>query len=263
MRPMPPTLQPERDPEIVLAIYRRAVPAHTYGIADVVQLWDTSTWWVRGDAVVGLLDLPGSPAAVLYAVEAGDGRATLELLDALRPALPGHLVATGPDGMADVLAPDYEHRWRKAYVKLHLVDAAALPAADARARRLSVRDAASLDALFATDPVPGGRFFHLGLLEDGLYVGIEGPGGLVAVAGTHVVEPAHGVAALGNVVTHPEHRRRGLGAAVVGTLCHALLPTAPTIALNVERANAAARGLYERLGFRTVLPYEEAELVRR
>ena len=55
-----------------------------------------------------------------------------------------------------------------------------------------------------------------------------------------------------NIATHPDHRRRGLGRAVV----KALLDTARThglvsISLEVRESNLAAIALYQRLGFVT------------
>ena len=55
------------------------------------------------------------------------------------------------------------------------------------------------------------------------------------------------------IATHPDHRRRGIGAAL---LAHALAEGraggAVTATLEVRRGNVPAIALYERLGFRTV-----------
>ena len=145
---------------------------------------------------------------------------------------------------------------------MHLAEPGALPPHDARVRVLQRDDEPALRVLFATDDRAGG-FFHAGLLDTGLYLGVEEAGALVASAGVHVVEPHHGVAAIGNVVTRPDARGRGLGATVTASLCHLLDEQAGTIGLNVREENAPARALYERLGFVEVLGYEEAALRRR
>jgi ribosomal protein S18 acetylase RimI-like enzyme len=253
---------PVADPVDILDVFTRDAPVHPYGIADVAQLWARSRWWRAGDAVVGLMDLPGSAVPVLYAVSAGAADATLALLRDLQPHLPSPLMATGPVGMAAALAPAFAPTFARAYVKLHLADAAHLPPSDPETRVLTRRDLPALEALYATDPVAG-DFFHAALLDTGLYLGRWHDALLVATAGIHVLDEQHGVAAIGNVATHPAHRRRGLGRAVTATLCHHLLRRVPVVGLNVRQENVAARRLYLGMGFRTVLPYEEAQLIRR
>lgn len=249
-------------PEAVLDVYLRTRGVHPYGIADVVQLWGRSTWWVRGGAVAGVLDLPGASEPVLYAVTAEDPPETLALLADLAPLLPPAMTATGPRGMAAALGARYRGSQVAAYRKLQLVDPRRLPPPDPRVRVLGREDLTALSDLFATDP-DAGAFFHAGLLDTGLYLGVDAPGparGIVACAGVHVVEPVHGVAALGNVVTHPRHRRRGLARAVTGALCSRLLEVVDVVGLNVRERSPQARALYEGLGFATVAPYEEARL---
>jgi ribosomal protein S18 acetylase RimI-like enzyme len=249
-------------PAAVLEVLERDPHAHVYGIADVHQLWAASRWWRDGPAVAGLLDLPGSPAPVLYAVAVRDPSATLALLERLGPALPDRLVVTGPHGTADVLGRTRAVRWRAAYDKLGLLRPDALPPADPRAVVLGPADLPALSALLASDPASGG-FFHPGLLDSGAYLGIAEAGGFVASAGIHVLDPVGGVAAIGNVVVAPHARRRGLGRAVVASLCHHLLGRVPTVGLNVAVGNGPARALYASLGFEVLAPYEEVELDAR
>jgi GNAT superfamily N-acetyltransferase len=259
LRPPPPAVA---EPAAVLDIYLRDMPVHPYGIADVVQLWDRSRWWRQGTAVVGLMDLPGSDLPVLYAVAASAPSETLELLAALAPWLPDRFMATGPRGMAATLAPELTPRFATEYVKMHLAEPARLPAADPQVRVLDRGDLRALEGLYALDPVAG-DFFWPGLLDSGLYVGRWADGDLVATGGIHVIEPGHSVAAIGNVTTHPAHRRQGLGTAVTATLARLLLDRVSTVGLNVREANGGARRLYESIGFATVVDYEEAELHRR
>lgn len=65
--------------------------------------------------------------------------------------------------------------------------------------------------------------------------------------------PAGGEVHVLSIATHPDHRRRGLGAQL---LVHALAAGraigATLATLEVRRGNAAAIALYERHGFRTV-----------
>jgi ribosomal protein S18 acetylase RimI-like enzyme len=248
----------------LLDLYERDRDAHPYGIADLVQLWDRSRWWRDGEAAVGLVDLPGSPVPVVYAVAARSPARTLDLLADLGAArsLPDRFVVTGPRGLTDRLATDWQARWRQDYVKQALTAPTALPPADRHVRVLTSADLPALAALHATDDTAG-TFFHADLLTTGAYTGLEVDGRLVASAGVHVLEPGYGVAALGNIVTHPAVRGRGFARRTVATLCHRLHAEVTTIGLNVAVDNHPARRLYEGLGFTDVLPYEEAELVRR
>jgi ribosomal protein S18 acetylase RimI-like enzyme len=261
MRRMPPP-PPSATAEAVLATFRRAPGAHPYGIADVAQLWDVSRWWQEGHAVVGLIVLPGSPVPVLYAVAAEEADRTLALLRRLAPALPGRFMATGPVGMTAALADGFDAAFTRPYLKMHLADPDRLPPVDGGVVTLDRRDRDDLEALFATDPVAG-DFFHAGLLDTGCYVGWRDAGELVAAGGIHIMDERQGVAAIGNLVTHPARRGRGLGRAVLATLCHRLLARVPLVGLNVRKDNVVARSLYESVGFVVVLPYEEAALIRR
>lgn len=246
----------------VLATFMRHPHVHPYGIADVDQLWHCSRWWRDGEAVAGVLDLPGSPVPVLYAVSADAGPATLDLLARIEPALPEHFEATAPRGLAARLSPAYRPLAVHDCLKMHLAEPARLPPPDPQAVPLDRSDLDALERLFATDP-DAGDFFFPGLLDTGLYIGLRERGDLAACAGIHVVDDRQGVAAIGNVTTHPAHRRRGLARAVTATLCHRLLERVGVVGLNVREANAAAGALYASMGFRTVLPYEQAEVVRR
>lgn len=257
MTPLPRAVT---DPGELLELYGRDRDRHPYGLADVAQLWDRSAWWRSGDAAVGLLELPGPGSPVVYAIAAdpphGDPAGTIALLAQLAPVLPPRFEATAPPGSAQALAPHRTVVRAAAYRKQALLDRTTLPPPDPRPRVLSVDDLAALEALLGTDPDAGG-FFHPGLLASGAYLGMHDDGRLLAAAGIHVLDPVTRVAAVGNVVTYPDARRRGLAAATVATLCHRLLDRVEVVGLNVAARNLGARRLYERLGFRDVGGYEE------
>ena len=255
------------DPAELASLYGRHPQVHPYGLADLDEpYWSRSTWYRRGDAVVAVLDL-GSGEPVLYAIahDPATDAATLELLVDLGPDLPDHLVITGPIGLARHLAGTFAADWVIPHVKLHLPDGGRLDPPDPRVRWLDRGDEARVVALRAHGE-DASAFFVPELLEGGWYGGIEvdgtTDGELAAVAGVHVISERHGVAALGNVLTRPDQRRRGLARALVSTLSARLLATVPTVGLNVGVDNAGARGLYEDLGFLPVVTYEEAELRR-
>jgi ribosomal protein S18 acetylase RimI-like enzyme len=258
-------MEPERDPEAVVAVFRRDRNVHPYGLCDLDEpYWSASTWWRRGDAVVGLLRLPGTGLPILYAVAVPSAeRGTLDLLGALadRGLLPDRLVANGVLGLGRGLEPWFRAAWTSPHTKLWLADPALLPAPGS-AVVLGRGDVEDLGALFSTDP-DAGDFFVPQLLDTGHYLGHREDGRLVAVAGVHAVSARHGVAAIGNVATHPAHRRRGHARRLVATLCHRLRREADVIGLNVKDGNEGAARLYRSIGFHPAVRYEEALLERR
>jgi len=133
--------------------------------------------------------------------------------------------------------------------------------APAPVRRLGPADLAALTELLAEDPE---HIFHADQLAIGPFYGIDDPEGrLAAAAGIHVVAPGHRIAAVGNVHTRTDCRGRGYARAVTAAVVAGLLATCDDVILNVAHANAPARRIYERLGFRTHCEYWEGRLERR
>jgi ribosomal protein S18 acetylase RimI-like enzyme len=92
--------------------------------------------------------------------------------------------------------------------------------------------------------------FAAAQIQQGVFFGIFEDEILVSLAGTHLVGPAYGVAGVGNVVTHPQHRGRGYGQAAVAAVVKELVQLGiRDIVLNVRHDNAPALHLYEALGF--------------
>lgn len=113
-------------------------------------------------------------------------------------------------------------------------------------------------------------FFEPHQLSSGHYYGIFAPSGgpegsplLVSVAGVHIVSKSDRLAALGNIVTHPDHRGKGLSTVATMHLCRELAAEGiELLALNVERRNASAIRVYEKLGFVDHCTYVEAFMTR-
>ena len=118
-------------------------------------------------------------------------------------------------------------------------------------------DLSHLDALRQLYRLGGGDAFAPYQLQDGIYYGIEISGRLVSVAGTHLVSPTFGVAGVGNIFTHPAHRRQGYGTACTSQVVQELLARDLDVVLNVNRENTEAIRIYEKLGFRRHCPYIE------
>jgi ribosomal protein S18 acetylase RimI-like enzyme len=134
-------------------------------------------------------------------------------------------------------------------------------------------DLSHLDALRQLYRLGGGDAFAPYQLRDGVYWGVATDGQLISAAGTHLVSPTFGVAAVGNIFTHPNHRRRGYATTCTSHVVEELLALRQDfgelsraaqdraqgldIVLNVNRENTEAISIYEKLGFRRHCPYIE------
>jgi GNAT superfamily N-acetyltransferase len=106
----------------------------------------------------------------------------------------------------------------------------------------------------------GPTFFQSSMLRQGTFRGVWEGEDLVAIAGTHQFSPELGTCAIGNVYTRRDRRRQGLGARVTSAVVqHAMAQSISTIVLNVGQGNAAARRVYEQLGFRCYCDFLEGE----
>ncbi|MEV7600426.1 GNAT family N-acetyltransferase [Kitasatospora sp. NPDC089797] len=244
----------------------RTDPAlHLFELGDLDDtLWPNTAWYTADPdhGPVALLYSGGdTPVLLAFARPAGQP-ALEELLGALRPFLPRRFTAGLPEGAELALAPDYTAERRTPLLRMILPDAERLPTdLPYTAEPLDLSDLDGLRTLLA-EAYPE-SWFDRRLLAGGGYVGIREAGRLVATAGVHVHSPDHRVAVLGNVVTHPDARGRGLARACVTALCHRLAPTTDHLGLHVRTDNAPAIRLYEQLGFRTVLTYNELVLRAR
>lgn len=128
----------------------------------------------------------------------------------------------------------------------------ALPPATHQLTRLTPADVPAIEALIAL----GGPFAPDGFapirwqMVSFLVWGDTGAGGLAAVGGTHILNYAEGVAAIGNVYTQAESRGRGYARAITTEIVSQLRAAGlPLIVLNVNSENQIARRLYDSLGF--------------
>ncbi|MGE5571210.1 MAG: GNAT family N-acetyltransferase [Rhodospirillales bacterium] len=123
--------------------------------------------------------------------------------------------------------------------------------------RLSSADLEDLERLYADGLAAGEtpHFFYPAMLDEGVFYGVREGRELIAAAGTHLVVPAEGVAAVGNVYTRRDRRGRGLAARTTSAVVNELAGL--TVALNVGIRNEAAIRVYERLGFRRYCNYFE------
>jgi GNAT superfamily N-acetyltransferase len=168
--------------------------------------------------------------------------------------------------MTPVLRSRYEIPIVKTMWRMILDSKAYRPIMTERVSRLSPHDLPALQRLYA-DGEPSGEapdFFASGMLTGGVYFGVREGEDLTAAAGTHLVVPAEGVAAVGNVYTRRDSRGRGLATLVTSAVTAELLRLGlQTIALNVEQHNLPAARVYERLGYVRYCPFHEGLATRR
>jgi ribosomal protein S18 acetylase RimI-like enzyme len=148
-----------------------------------------------------------------------------------------------------------------------ILDAESLPALSAGGLEpLGPEHAGELEQLYGEARTAGEApgFFLPSMLEEGVFFGARQDSELVAVAGTHLVAPEEGVAAIGNVYTRPECRGRGLATRLTGAVAAELVRRGiPLVALNVCPANLPAVRAYRRLGFFKYCEFVEGLAVRK
>jgi GNAT superfamily N-acetyltransferase len=233
---------------------------HLYAIGDLDDFfWPYTTWYAiqnqRGIEALALF-YTGMPLPILLALADEPTAPLTGLLRSISHLLPRRFYAHLSGDLATVFAGDYHAEPYGLHHKMALTDPACLDSVDTSAViPLSVADLPDVQAFYqASHP---DNAFDPRMLETGCYYGIRQGTELVSVAGIHVYSPQYRVAALGNVVTRPDCRGRGLATAVCARLCRALLAHVDQIGLNVKADNAAAIACYRRLGFATVAPYGE------
>ena len=264
-------IAPLHDRAEIAAWLRRAAAMHVYALADLDDFfWPNSHWWGwragSGDSdelrAVALL-LQGFALPVCYAVAPPDDPAMAQLLAALGSRLPARsFVNLMCGGIGHLSGGHLENAAQFVKMTISPALAQACPVA-ADVRLLTPAHLPALEALHPDVTAADGdqRFFAPYMLERWPYAGIFSGAELIAAGGCHVLSETYGVAAIGNVLTRPDARGRGLATRISQTLCTWLAPRAATIGLNVKADNAVALRCYSRIGFREVVRYEEGVLV--
>ena len=251
-----------RDPERLLRVLQRDPDLHLYELGDLDPFfWPRTRWFVdtQDQALVLLYEPDGLPC-VLALGRAGDPLPG-QVLDAVLDRLPDRFYAHLQPGLVDRLSARRRVEPSGAYWKMTWSDPARAEALAPQADPLTLADLPALERLYA-QAYPA-NWFDARMLETGMYSGVRHGDALVAVAGVHVYAPVQGVAALGNVATHPAHRGRGLGKRVTAALCLRLHRAGVrVVGLNVAQSNAAAIACYRALGFERCGPYDEALVTR-
>lgn len=159
----------------------------------------------------------------------------------------------------------YDVKVRRVMVRMALGGEVDLPPVGQPLTRLVLADVPRIEALIAL----GGPFTPDGFapyqVADGFFFGVENSAGeLVAIGGTHIINSAEGIAALGNVYTRSDCRGRGYARAITTEIVSQLRAAGlPLLVLNVNSENQIARKLYDSLGFVEHCSFVEGIVRRR
>jgi ribosomal protein S18 acetylase RimI-like enzyme len=181
-----------------------------------------------------------------------------ELLGQLAELLPPRFYCHHQGEYRDFLAEEYRRTPLGIHLKMKLEAFMPVTAPGDREaiKRLDGSHQEELQSLY--DRAYPGHYFNQHMLATGKYFGYESDGRLAAVTGVHVDSARYRVAVLGNIVTAPEHRGRGLATRLTSHLTAELDSEGKMVCLNVKADNAAAIRCYAKLGFASVYEYEEA-----
>lgn len=237
-----------------------------YAIANLDgHFWPRTRWWGsqvggRLEAAVGtiegVLSIP-----ILYAVAPEHDSATKHLLETIAEDLPDRMLALLPDGEAPngFSVEDYGEQRQMVLT--------AAPVPDPGVVDVGPADQPRILEFLATayrEDEQDLRVFELYMIERWPHVALIVEGAMVALAGTHVLTERFSAAGLGNIVTRPANRGRGLAGRLVSSLCHRLKEQGlERIGLNVAERNLPARRCYERIGFTYSNRFRECLLSRQ
>ena len=204
--------------------------------------------------------------AVLTVGPVGDPDRAHRYLDALfaeiKAKLPSRFWMHAPEPHKPAVAAHFKTNKLKRMIRMSLHRDHYKPfGTQVPVRRLDHPDTAAIMALYKHYP---DNFFEPYQLETGLYFGSETDEGkgLSAIAGIHVFSRTYDIAAIGNLVTHPDYRRRSYATAVTTRLLDELFKSVSLVTLNVQEGNVAAIGTYEKFGFTHHHVYYEGRVSR-
>ena len=222
-----------------------------YALADLEPEEAERCIWACNDGAVALLYRGLEPQVLfLHGDPAGCARLTASL-----PA--GLVQFTLQAAHQAALGPRLELRHGVRMWRMGLEPAAFRSKVDVPVTRLGPADLPVMLQLFGEHPDQPDAF-HPRQLEAGVFFGVVEGKHLVSVAGTHIVAPRAGIAAVGNVFTHPDWRGRGLAACATSAVVAELLASgANNLVLNVAQENTPAVRCYEWLGFHRHCAYLE------
>ncbi len=253
-----------RDRGEIERFLREDVTLNIYAIGDLDDFyWPHTRWYGRrgaaGLAAVILLYTAFDPPILLLTASPHRADAARQLFTEIVPLLPPRVYAHISESLLETVQHSHHLQSHGLHYKMSLQNRRALDAyPPGETERATTEDAAALAQLFAQS-YPDNAFDPR-MLETGQFFLIRENSAIRSLAGIHVYSPQYRVAALGNIVTHPDYRGRGLGTRVTASVCRSVLAAVDHVGLNVRADNTTAIHSYQRLGFEIHAPYLEATL---
>ena len=229
-----------------------------YTIGDLDDFfWSDTIWYAIYDnekmQSVALLYSGMAPSTLLLFFDKSPYYSQ-ELLKSIRHLLPDKFNVHLSPGLIDVfgkenIIKDYGQNYRMILIRnpKHF--------SDDNIRKLDLRDISTINNLY--EVAYPSNWFDSRMIETGKYLGYFNSGMLVGIAGIHVYSPEYRIAALGNIATHPDFRRRKIAYKLTSALCTDLKNSVDLIGLNVKSENPAAIKCYENIGFEIKSSYDE------
>lgn len=215
-------------------------------------------WWTTAGAD-GLSLVCHSRAGLGDATFVAGPAAGVEAILSIHPGLYQTFATARPEHLP-ALESVYTMVNARVMQRMHL-NAARFTPIDGETVRLRGEHTRALNRLYSSEG--GATYYQPRHVEDGCYYGVVDGGRLVAVAGTHAVSRSHGIAVVGNVFTHPQHRGRGHATLATSAVTAALLEFCRDVVLSVNRDNDPAISAYHTLGYKDVGDIVEAAARRR
>jgi ribosomal protein S18 acetylase RimI-like enzyme len=247
------------DKEDIEGRLRRNPELNLYGLGDLDDVfWPHTVWFgevEEGVAREVVLIYTAFAVPVLIALSE-DPPAMARLVSSIRHLLPRKFYTHLSPGVEDALLEAYSLESYGRFHRMALRDLS--PAEEADTSGVVPLGAEHLDEIHALywTAYPG-CWFDPAMVDTGEYFGVRRGGALVCIAGVHLVSERYGVAAMGNIATHPQHRGKGYATAATARLCRSLREKVRVIGLNVQVDNEPAVSIYQKLGFDVVADYGE------
>lgn len=249
------------DLELIQNRLERARPWTAYALADLdPDHLDYASWFCAKDGSGLALLYREFARPILFVIEPSEQPASL--FGEMRPApvsgLQGHSqeceIAVGLEAIS-VIRSLFQVREERRMLRMILDSGCFRPEFRTGVMRIGPDHLQAVHNLYGSEPP---EFFLDSMLVKGVYFGIYENADLIAIAGTHIISPAFGVAGLGNIYTRPDRRGRRYCKTVTSAVTGELLRIGiSTVVLNVREENAAAIRAYNRIGFKEYCRYYE------
>ena len=246
------------DKSMIAGFFNRNPGLHLMAIGDLDDFFFPKTCWFaltdRNVIQTTALLYVGMATPTLLLFHEGDPGYAIQLLEKIKTILPAKFNAHLSPGLFDVFGKQNLVEYYGLHYKMALkkvVD----KHDDTNIRRLTEADLPVIKD-FYTVSYPQ-NWFDSRMLETTKYFGYFINNKLVGISGIHVYSEPYGIAALGNIATHPDYRGQQIGYKVTSVLCHDLQKSIKLIGLNVKTSNEHAIKCYSKIGFEIIGTFDE------